>query len=257
MQTTLTANLLENQNDIDLIKNQLDRVVVEHSLIQRKLYKDIISYKLKNKIKDLPNTKINELKSSYQLKYNINARQYSSIYLDLIGKINSVLKLNKGYINDTKINIKSLGKTIQIKNKALTSAIKSLEIHNKDLINKDNISTKINILENNINNLRKKLFYLSDKLTKAKNKLNKLELIESTGNPKLCFGSNKLFIQQFEIEKSLVSPQYKNLTLFKTFTSWKKSWLESRNKSFFLVGSSDESCGNQNCQIKPQSKARL
>ena len=65
----------------------MDRVVVEHSSIQKKLYKDIISYKLKNKIKDLPNTKINELKSSYQLKYNINSRQYNSIYLELTGKI--------------------------------------------------------------------------------------------------------------------------------------------------------------------------
>ena len=252
MQTTLTSTLLENQDNIQLIKNQLDKVVVEHSLIQRKLYKDIISYKLKNKIKDLPNTKINELKSSYQLNYNINSRQYNSIYIELTGKINSVLQLNKSYIIDTKSNIKSLHKTIQTKNKALTSAIKSLEIYNKDLINKDNISiqTKINILENNINNLRKKLFYLSDKLTKAKNKLNKLELIESTGNPQLCFGSNKLFRQQFEIEKSLVSPKYKNLTPFKTFSSWKESWLDSRNKSFFLVGSSDENCGNQNCQIK-------
>ncbi|MBC7473892.1 MAG: hypothetical protein H7263_06335, partial [Candidatus Sericytochromatia bacterium] len=257
MQTTLTSTLFENQDNIQLIKNQLDRVVVEHGLIQRKLYKDIISYKLKNKIKDLPNTKINELKSSYQLKYNVNSRQYNSIYLELTGKINSVLQLNKGYITDTKSNIKSLGKTIQTKNKTLTSAINSVEIYNKNLINKDLITednnstqTKINILENNINNLRKKLFYLSDKLTKAKNKLNKLELIQSTGDPKLCFGSNKLFRQQFEIEKNLLNPKYKNLTPFKTFTSWKESWLDSRNKSFFLVGSSDETCGNQNCQIK-------
>ncbi|MBC7472676.1 MAG: IS200/IS605 family element transposase accessory protein TnpB, partial [Candidatus Sericytochromatia bacterium] len=252
MQTTLTATLFENQDNIQLIKNQLDRVVVEHSLIQRKLYKDIISYKLKNKIKDLSNTKINELKSSYQLNYNINSRQYNSIYLELTGKISSVLELNKGYINDTKINIKSLDKTIQTKNKALTSEIKSVEIYNKDLINKDKNcnQTKLNILENNINNLKKKLFYLNDKLIKAKNKLNRLQLIQSTGNPQLCFGSNKLFKQQFEIDKNLVNPKYKNLTPFKTFASWKQSWLESRNKSFFLVGSSDEACGNQNCQIK-------
>ena len=245
MQTTLTATLFENQNDFQLIKNQLDRVVVEHSLIQRKLYKDIISYKLKNKVKDLPNTKINELKSSYQLKYNINARQYNSIYIELMGKINSVLQLNKGYIADVKQNIKSLDKTIQTKNKTLTSAIKSLEIYNKD-----NNKTKLNILENNIKNLNKKLFYLNAKLTKAKNKLKRLELIEKTGNPKLCFGSNKLFRQQFEIEKSLFNLEYKNLTPFKTFAAWKKSWLESRNKSFFLAGSKDESYGNQNCQIK-------
>ncbi|NCQ51751.1 hypothetical protein GW796_07650 [archaeon] len=117
MQTTLTSTLLENQYNLIEIKTQLDKVVVLHNYIQRKLYKDIISYKIKNKVDILPKSKINELKSSYQTKYQINARQYNSISIELSGKINSVLELNKGYIEDTKDNILSLYKAIKSKKK--------------------------------------------------------------------------------------------------------------------------------------------
>lgn len=235
MQTTLTATLLENQDNLIEIKTQLDRVVVLHNYVQRKLYKDIISYKIKNKVDILPKSKINDLKSSYQEKYKINARQYNSISIELLAKINSVLELNKGYIEDTKDNILSLNKSIKSKQKILSSLVKLMA-------KKDYIITLID--KNNLNNIRTKLYYLKIKLNKANNKLNKLVKIEKSGNPKLCFGSNKLFRQQFEINK------LNNLTQFKSHAQWKKEYLSSRNKSFILVGSCDETLGNDNCQIK-------
>jgi len=35
---------------------------------------------------------------------------------------------------------------------------------------------------------------------------------------------------------------------------WKKTWQEARNSSFFIVGSKDESSGNQSCQIYQKDK---
>jgi len=107
---------------------------------------------------------------------------------------------------------------------------------------KDYISNNLDKI--NQQNLIAKLFYLNLKLNSANNKLSRLLDIEKTGNPHLCFGSNKLFRQQFLIGTN------NNLTQFKTHEDWYKAWIESRNKSFFLVGSSDETLGNQNCQIK-------
>jgi len=234
MQTTITATLVKNQSNIEQIKTQLDNVVVLHSLVQRKLYKDIISYKLKHNVDSLPNLKINELKSSYQLKYNINARQYSSIYMDLMGKISSVLELNKSYIEDTKDKILKLDKAVKSKQK-------SLDLLSNKMINKDYISSKVD--ESNLSNIKTKLYHLNNKLNKANNKLKRLNSIKEKGNPKLCFGSNKLFRQQFEINKP------NNLTEFKTHKDWYKSFVESRNKSFVSIGSSDENYGNSNCQI--------
>jgi IS605 OrfB family transposase len=235
MQTTLTATLLENQDYLIEIKTQLDKVVVLHNHVQRKLYKDIISYKIKNQVEVLPKSKINELKSSYQTKYKINARQYNSIHIELLGKINSVLELNKGYIEDTKDNILSITKAIKSKEKTLSDLVIKMA--------KDNyVETLVD--KNNLAKLKTKLYYLKIKLNKANNKLNKLVKIEKSGNPKLCFGSNKLFRQQFEINKP------NNLTQFKSHEQWKKEYLSSRNKSFILVGSCDETLGNDNCQIK-------
>ncbi len=232
MQTTLTATLVENQSNII---EKLDSVVVLHNKIQRNLYKDIVSYCIENKVKSLPKDKINQLKSSYQIKYPINARQYNSIYAELMGKINSVLELNNSFIQDTKDKIKSLEKAVKSKQK-------NLDLINKKLNGKDYVLTKIDQI--NLSNLKNKLFYLNQRLNKSKVKSANLTQAQETNNPQLCFGSKKLFNQQFQINSN------NNLTEFKSHNDWKKSWIESRNKSFVLVGSSDETLGNQNCQIK-------
>ncbi len=231
MQTTITASLIENQFDII---SQLDSVVILHNTVQRTLYKDIVSYCINHKVKSLPKNKINNLKQNYQINYPINARQYNSIYSDLIGKISSVLELNKNLIVDLKDNIKSLDKSIKSKQKNLELINEKLKL-NKDL-------TKPELA--NLSNLKTKLFYLNKKLNNSKVKLNNLLHAQETNNPQLCFGSKKLFNQQFLIGTN------NNLSQFKTHQDWLNSWIESRNKTFVLVGSSDETVGNQNCQIK-------
>ncbi len=230
MQTTLTATLIENQSNYENLVSQLDLVVVLHNKIQRNLYKDIVSYCIQNKVKSLPKEKINSLKQEYQIKYPINARQYNSIYAELMGKISSVLELNKESISDLKNKIKSLEKAVKSKQKNLALILKKKELTKIDQINLSSIKTK--------------LVYLVQRLNKSKVKSANLTQAQETNNPQLCFGSKKLFNQQFLIGTN------NNLTEFKSHNDWKKSWIESRNKSFVLVGSSDEPLGNQNCQIK-------
>ena len=38
---------------------------------------------------------------------------------------------------------------------------------------------------------------------------------------------------------------------FSSHGAWRQAWRESRNNQFFLVGSKNETAGNQNCQAKP------
>ena len=232
MQTTLTATLIENQSNIENIKSQLDNFAVNYNYIQRKLYAEIQQYFKVNQVNVLPKEKINQLKQDYQRIYNINARQYNSIFSELMGKISSILELNKDYIQDTKDKVNSLTKTIKSKQKNLDLILKSAK--NKEL-------TKVE--ESNLSSLKTKIYYLNQRLNRNQLKLNKLNQIKETGNVQLCFGSNKLFRQQYLIGTD------NNLTEFRTHTDWKKAWIESRNKSFMLVGSSDENYGNQNCQI--------
>lgn len=230
MQTTLTSTIIKTQSNYAEISRELDEVTVLHNLVERTLYAEIQNYFKLNNVNKLPTTKVNELKSKYTDRYNINARQYNSIKFVLDGKVSSILALNKDSIIDLKDKIKDLEKSIKSKNKTLFDLLKKKQLNHLDKINLTNIKTK--------------LFYLNQKLIRNINRLAELELVEKTGNVQLCFGSKKLFRQQFLINSS------NNLTEFKSHEDWLVEFRQSRNKTFFLVGSSDETLGNQNCQIK-------
>jgi IS605 OrfB family transposase len=66
---------------------------------------------------------------------------------------------------------------------------------------------------------------------------------------RLCFGSNKLFRAQFHLEKNG----------FSSHAEWKKEWEAKRNSEFFVLGSKDETGGNQTCtaRIQPDGKFAL
>jgi IS605 OrfB family transposase len=234
MQTTLTASLIDDSH-ADFINQKLDQFNTLFNKTKRNLYKDIIKFYSQNNTNKLSTSKINQLKSSYQTIFCINSRHYNSIFNDLLGNINSILELNKDYIVDTKDNITSLSKSLKSKQSILDSLVKKMSAKN--------------YIENNIDKTNKdklvnKIFYLKKRLNKANNKLVKLLDIEKSGNPHLCFGSKKLFNQQFMINTK------NNLTSFKFQEDWKKAWIESRNRNFIFIGSKDETAGNSNCQIK-------
>ena len=68
-------------------------------------------------------------------------------------------------------------------------------------------------------------------------KLKKLQEDQSSGKVRICFGSRKLFQAQHHIEE----------TEFQSHEEWLKEWRAKRSSSFFLMGSKDETAGNQSC----------
>ena len=203
--------------------SKLDSFVILYNKILHSLYVDLF-------IKKLP---IKELCPLYQTKYLISKRHFDSIRKLLEGKVSSILALNKSYITETKDKIKAIEKDLLKQNKTFNSY--------KEKIIKNGQLTLIE------HNFKQKLFtkinYNHIRLYKLKSKLKSLEEIKETGNVRLCFGSNKLFRQQFQINKT------NNLTEFKTHNDWYKEFNYQRNKEFTLVGSKDETAGNNNAQI--------
>ena len=203
--------------------SQLDSFVNLYNKISHKLYVDLFIKKLS----------IKELCPAYQTKYLINKRHFNSICKTLEGKVSSILALNKNYIQDTKDKIKTIEKDLAKQNKTYNSY--------KEKINKNG---KLTFIEHNLKrNLYSKIKYNQKRLHKLNSKLTQLEKIKDTGNVKLCFGSNKLFRQQFQINSK------NNLTQFKTHNDWYKEFNYQRNKEFTLIGSKDETAGNVNAQI--------
>ena len=99
MHATYPATIIfKSKKTAKSVISSLDTYCQMYNTAERELYVDWIIKK-----KD-----INQLKKDYQLKCAINARQFNSMRIELQGKVDSVLELNKAAIVDSESNIKKL-----------------------------------------------------------------------------------------------------------------------------------------------------
>ena len=145
---------------------------------------------------------ISELKRNYIATYGITARQFNSLHYSIKGKISSAKECQKRNIEKIKDKIFRLEKKLKTRKK-LSPAV---------------------------------LFNKTCSLNRLKKKLKNLEEALKNGKVPICFGSNKLFREQFHLEN-------------KTHEEWKKDWIALRNNQFFSIGSKDETSGNQSCVL--------
>jgi hypothetical protein len=68
-------------------------------------------------------------------------------------------------------------------------------------------------------------------------RLANLESERDAGKIGICFGSRKLFRQQFALEKND----------FASHEEWLAQWRQARSSQFFAMGSRDETAGCQSC----------
>ena len=54
---------------------------------------------------------------------------------------------------------------------------------------------------------------------------------------RICFGSKRLFKRQFNLDANNID----------NHAQWQKKWKAARNNQFYLIGSKDETAGNQSC----------
>lgn len=78
-------------------------------------------------------------------------------------------------------------------------------------------------------------------------KLEGLQADHNEGVVRLCFGSRKLFNAQFD----LAANDYAD------HAAWASDWMNARSSQFFVLGSQDESAGNQSCQALLQDDGSL
>ena len=80
-------------------------------------------------------------------------------------------------------------------------------------------------------------FHLQRRQQRLQSRLNQLEADQQQGRLRLCFGSKKLFRAQHHLAESGLN----------SHQEWKAHWQSMRDQSFFLMGSKDETAGNQSC----------
>jgi IS605 OrfB family transposase len=194
--------------------------------IQTKI-KDTKIYPILNKISDLfcalerqlyndlmkgPNKPKKDIKRNYLSIYNIPARFFNSLLYNVSGLIKSQKTIIDGRKDLIGRKIKDITKDL----KKLTKKKKSLDKSSKKY---KKCNTKVHWL-----GVKKDRYY---------------EELKTIENRRVVFGGKKFFLQQF------TNPEYLN-----NHKKWLLEWKEKRSDHFFLVGSKDESFGNQLCQLQ-------
>jgi hypothetical protein len=184
--------------------------------VERDLYKDLLRGK-----------PLNDLKKSYQIKYQINARQFNSVHLILKGKIASRKECYQRQIKETELRVKALKKKIQSQQKKLKKLPLSCGYNQKSERSK---------LRFEIHQKQRKLTTLTSRLATLKRT-----------KPSFVFGGKKLWYSQFNLENNGYSSHF----------DWLADWRSTRASSFTLVDSKDETNGNQNCQLLQEGRLQI
>ncbi len=145
-------------------------------------------------------------KNSYLKKFGITARQFNSVRIMLQGKHRSIQALQGEYIANLIARIKKTQHRIRILTKK-----------------KDKTAHK------------QALFQKKRHLECQKLKHKQLCIDKEQEKIRLCFGSKALFKKQHHLEEN----DYPN------HEAWLEAWQAKRSNQFFLVGSMDETSGNQ------------
>lgn len=78
-------------------------------------------------------------------------------------------------------------------------------------------------------------------------KLEAMQADHKAGFVRLCFGSKRLFNAQFDLQANGYADH----------AAWKSDWIEARSSQFFVLGSQDETAGNQSCQATVADDGKL
>lgn len=197
---------------------KLNSYAVLYGKIERALYASIKANKIS----------ATERKNTFLKQYNITSRQYNSILRMLNGKLSSKVELNKLYITETVGRIKSVEITV---NRMMLE---------EKVLKGDTLTKKGKGKARAIKRHEKLCFRLHMKkryLARQKDKLATLKNAHDV--PDMCFGSKKLFNAQHHLKENG----------YADIAEWKQDWQAARTKQFVVVGSKDESWGNQNAQL--------
>ena len=198
--------------------------------LERKLFVDIY-------VRDEP---VKKAKKRYIKEYGITARQFNSLYNSLAGKVESVKENHKYLAHDLEGRIASTEKAIKKKEKERDKILKSLK----------KIKPRTEKWQKKIDKLKKVKFFLHHKKRRLRNLRQRLENLRKDmeqGTVRICFGTRKLFKAQHNLEANG----------FKDRAEWLTAWREARSSSFFILGSKDETCGNQTCTYSTDNTLRI
>ena len=189
-----------------------------------------------------------------KLGYGITARQFNALASEVDGLVKSVTELLKAEQKELLVREAKLKKQAKVQEAML---LKWLE---------DSRGSHESALDSQGAKLLYRLSKTAHSMEKLEKRLPEVQAQLEANVPAICFGTRKLFRQQFHLEqagylKPLTSKQKQGSSPAEikqleraaeeaAFLCWVADWKAARTGQFFFLGSKDETAGNQTCQIE-------
>lgn len=175
-----------------------------------------------------------EIKAALTAQYSVKSRVANAAIKQAHTKMNSLSALKETQALELESKINAYEKLLEDQKKEFQEWHQSVNWHKPqkgDCQRNKSWKRKINNMKNRLHAMKQKLE-------------NWQKAIENSSFS-CCFGSKKLFKAQHHLKEAG----------FEDHEEWKTAWRKARTKSYFLLGSSDETQGNQLCQLtsRPES----
>jgi len=178
-------------------------------------------------------TRISPLSNDWILEYSaLMAQVEHKLFAELCkGKQAGALK--SSYLIQYGITARQFN-AIRVK---LEGKIDSIQQRRKQLIEEK--KQQIEAIEKKLSRLKDKNVIHQKKRRSARlhSQFQKIQADQAKNRISLCFGSRSLFHSQFHLEKNH----------YASHAEWKRQWQQTRKSEVFILGSKDETGGNQSC----------
>lgn len=161
-------------------------------------------------------------------KYGFMKRTVNSALHQMKGRANALAELNKVQMQEKAAKIESLiGRMDKIKDEINILKTKvALHPNDKDLLTR-------------YNNKKRKLYSWQQRKLHFENDLRGYEA-DKERKYSLCFGSKSFFSKQYNLGDNG----------YKTHEKWRNNYRKLRDRQVYYLGSSEETAGNQMCQLR-------
>lgn len=191
-----------------------------------------------------PDFDANAAKRTFCRQFGLTARQYNALRMELDGKVSSIVERRKGLIDEAAQRIARAEKLVAKLMRQIT------DLRNPQPAFKAarwvRSMTDAQRMER-LAAFKSRLHQKQRRLQSLRDRRAAMDKDAKEGRVRLCFGSRKVFGAQFHLSENG----------YKDHAAWRCDWRAARNSQFLIVGSSDETAGNQTCQAEVQSDGTL
>lgn len=202
------------------IKDYLNQYVMHYSKLYRTMWHQVTSLDF--------NIKSSSYLKQFCIEYGVLKRTANTIYRSIQGKKKALMELKKLELTNLKRKVDKYA-----------TCIENLKCRINNLKPKVTANTATEMELQRYRNYKRTLYQKQRRYNRLKQQEQVLTANIANKQCDICFGSKKQYKAQWQPKENG----------YKTKLKWHNIYIKQRDKCIEYLGSSDESCGNQMCQL--------